>query len=686
MTKANKGVDAGIGRLAALAEADLWWEAIFLNGLKISFKSFADPVVSIVIVSFNGSRLLARTLANLSHHDGGPGAPFEAIIVDNASGPDNHKLLARVEGATIIANDTNTGFGPACNLGAARARGRYLLFLNPDIDLLPGALSAMVDGFNLFESVGIVGARLVFPGGRLQEAGASFVDDAQVTHPYLRGSDDASAPEAVFARETGYVSGAALMIERQLFKQLRGFDDAFAPAYFEDTDLCLRVARSGRRIVYQPRAVGIHYENGTSSSREDVERMLDAHRAKFLALHGKWLFGSGVHPTGFMQREPNRYRFRVLYIDDRTPHLDSGSGLPRANSIVNAMAKMGYLVTILPIYVSDPDVAARYRDLHPTIEILDADTNLAPRRVIRDREGYYDAIWVSRPHNVALIAKTFLEMGVAIRKWTRGRVIFDTEAIFATRAAIADFAAGAPLDGATLERAVASEVALGRMADAVVCVSRAEERMLRRFGGLKNVRVLGHCLSPKAHAAPFEKRNGVVFVGLLLYEDSPNVDSIAWFLERVWPRLAKRLGSRAHFTLVGDIAPQLRQKFERSNVTVLGRVDDLDEVFDKARVAVAPTRFAAGIPHKVHNSVAHGLPTVISSLLRSQLGWDDGEGCLSASVQHPETFADVVLRLHNDRQTWEDVRRRGLQRIAAECDERSFSASIRDICEERIFV
>ena len=136
-------VDADVGRRVVIAEARLIWDALFINDVRISFRPEDAPIVSIVIVSLNARHILALTLWRLATQQGLAGVPFEVIVVDNASMPETGALFDRIDGATLIRNAANAGFGPACNDGAARARGCFILFLNPDVDLMPGAVRAM---------------------------------------------------------------------------------------------------------------------------------------------------------------------------------------------------------------------------------------------------------------------------------------------------------------------------------------------------------------------------------------------------------------------------------------------------------------------------------------------------------------------------------------------------------------
>ncbi|HJE24686.1 MAG TPA: glycosyltransferase [Methylorubrum populi] len=677
-------VDPGIGRRAALAEAALIWESLFRNGVRLAFAPVAEPEVSIVIVARDARHLLALTLYRLCAGQALAGTTFEVILVDNASTPETRALYGRLDGVTLIENEANTGFGPACNAGAARARGRFVLFLNPDVDLLPGALAAMAAAFRDHDGAGIVGARLVFPGGFLQESGAGFRDDAQLTHPYGRGNADPLAPEYAVTRDVGYVSGAVLMIERTLFEALGGFDPLFAPAYFEDTDLCLRCHQAGRRVIVQPRATAIHYENATSARREDVEALLDRNRARFLDRHRPALFEQGPQPKGGGLIDHDPWRLRVLYVDDRVPHLDLGAGLPRANAILNAMAGLGYAVTFFPNYEADAEESQRYRDLDERIEIVHASGDEGFSRLIQERRDRYDVLWVSRPHNILFVTQALNAAGLDPRSFVRSKVIFDSEALFALRDFVTEAATRGSAVAADLAWQAERETRRFGLADAVVCVSHAEARVLARYRAC-NAAVLGHALSlPEAPTPDFAERAGFVFVGALAREGQPNVDSLDWFFAHVWPLVRARLPG-ATLTIVGGIAPEIRARYAREpGVTVTGRVPRTEPPLDAARVFLAPTRFAAGIPHKVHEAVARGLPCVVTPILADQVGWAEGEGFLVRDWRDPDAFAEALVTLHEDAARWEAVRSGGLARIAEDCDAAAFAAAIRRLCEAQV--
>jgi GT2 family glycosyltransferase len=210
-------------------------------GLK--WDSSAPPRVSIIIPVHNQLEFTYRCLMSIAAHPSR--ASIEVIVCDDASYDETPAILSTVSGIRCIRNVTNQGFLHSCNRAAAEARGQYLLFLNNDTEVQEGWLDHMLALFDADERTGLVGAKLLFPNGRLQEAGGAIWRDATGYN---------------YVREVDYCSGACILIETALFRQLGGFDDHYAPAYYEDTDLAFRVRQAGKKVLYQPLAVVVHHE------------------------------------------------------------------------------------------------------------------------------------------------------------------------------------------------------------------------------------------------------------------------------------------------------------------------------------------------------------------------------------------------------------------------------------------
>ena len=226
----------------------------------IRFPEVARPDVTVVMLTYNRWDLTGEALRLLAEVT----APrYEVVIVDNASTDGTPEELERVAGARILRNSRNLGFGPANNQGAAMARGRYLLLLNSDAWVRPGWLEPLVDLADADPSVAAVAPKLLYPDGRLQEAGSIVWRDARVRQ-YGDG-DVPNRPEYNFRRTVDYASAACLLVRRSAFISVGGFDPRFAPVYCEDVDLCLALAAGHGRIVYQPRSVVEHVRGASST-------------------------------------------------------------------------------------------------------------------------------------------------------------------------------------------------------------------------------------------------------------------------------------------------------------------------------------------------------------------------------------------------------------------------------------
>jgi len=315
------------------------------------FPVFDSVDVSIVIPVFNHWQDTLACLESIARLTSGPS--YEVIVVDDGSSDGTSGLLEQIEGVVSLRNEQNLGFIGSCNRGAGAARGAFLVFLNNDTVVTPGWLEALARTFQTVPGIGLAGAKLIYPDGRLQEAGSMIWRDATGCN-YGR-FDDVGHPRYNFTREVDYCSGACVMVTRSLFWELGGFDSQFTPAYYEDTDLAFKIRHAGHKVIYQPHARIIHHEGLTSgtSLESGVKSYQRVNQTKF---RRRWSERLELHPPppppGL---DPNDYirnlevasRSQVLVIDHRLPSPDRDGGSLRMMEMIRAVRRRGHHVTFV---------------------------------------------------------------------------------------------------------------------------------------------------------------------------------------------------------------------------------------------------------------------------------------------------------------------------------------------------
>jgi GT2 family glycosyltransferase len=633
------------------------------SGARLDLTPAGPPEVSVLVLLYNRAELTLRCLRALAEIRS---PAVEIVLVDNASSDETARLLDRLDGVSILRNQVNLGFVRATNQAAAVAQGRVLLLLNNDAELLPGSLVAALRTLASSPQIGAVGGRLIAPDGLLQEAGSILWNDGSCLG-YGRGAQPRDPP-FMFQRDVDYCSAALLLTPRALWNELGGFDTTFAPAYYEDTDYCVRLWKTGRRVVFQPRMAALHFEFASSPSRSSAIAQQAERRVLFLRKHRDWLAQQPApDPARALFARTHRAGPRILVLDDRVPRLSRGSGQPRALHLLTALVGLGWLPTLVPL--SFPDDDDPHADVPPTVEVLTSVGAQGLAGLLEERRGFYSCILASRPHNMVRLnsARARLRTPLAVP------IVYDAEAIFADREIAARRMQGERITPDQAQQQRGAELALARQAQVVLAVSAADAADFSGAGAPHTL-TLGHCVDCRPTPAPFGARDGLLFVGALHEQDSPNLDSVGWFVRDVLPRLRSNLGADVAVDLVGATTLPEVLHLARPGVRVRGHVDDLTGLYGGARVFIAPTRFGAGLPFKVHHAAAHGLPVVATSLLAGQLGWQSGRELLAAD--DAASFAEACARLYRDPALWQRLRSAALDRVARDCCPAKFDATL----------
>lgn len=320
-------------------------------------------------------------------------AAFEVVVVDDGSSDRTAGIEEVVSGVTIVRHDRAQGFVAACNDGAAAARGQYLVFLNNDTEVTAGWLDELLAVAAGFQDVGLVGCKLVYPDGRLQEAGGIVWGTGDPWNVGRNGK--AFDPAFNYLRQVDYASGAAIMLPKAVWEEVGGFSAEYAPAYFEDTDLAMKVRDSGRRVVYAPGAVVYHHEGQSAGvdTGAGMKRFQEVNRPKFKRRWRHLYAGHNPAVGDRPEREKDRgVALRCLFIDRDVPDLSDRRGHD-AFQTLRALTAIGIKATLLPWSLAWGEQTPALQ--RSGVECLHAPFVREARGFLRKSAADYDLIWIN---------------------------------------------------------------------------------------------------------------------------------------------------------------------------------------------------------------------------------------------------------------------------------------------------
>src|SRR5271166_844990 len=634
----------------------------------LDFSCAGTPAVSVILVLRDRFPLTLMTLSSLR---AGYAGNIELVLIDAGSTDDTRRIGRFVRGARVLRFDAEFDIVRGSNAALACATADAVLLLDNAVELAHGALAAALQRLQSDPHIGAVGGKLVCAHGRLEAAGNIIWRDG-TTLGYLR---DASplAPEANFVRDVDFCSTAFLLLRADLLRQLDGFDEAFATDDYAAVDLCLRIAAAGSRVVYDHTVVvnrlaqlGLSQEPG-GAQQALFSKHINQLRFRYLADRRVELFA----------RTTDTAR-RVLFIDDTIPLRELGSGFVRSNDLIQVMASLGYRVTVYPINPCCFGLATIYAEMPDTVEVMHDRAHEELANFLTARQGYYDAIWIARTHNLDRV-KPMLERIIA-GGGKPPRIVLDTEAI----AALRDAERAALTDAVVFDTdaAIMREFANAHLCRRIIAVNPLEAQKLRDLG-FSDVVVIGHWREAQPTPRAFADRAGMLFLGAIHQQDSPNRDALAWFVSEVLPLVEQSLGWETRLTVAGYVDPaiSLEEYREHPRITLRGAVEDIAPLYDAHRIFIAPTRYAAGVPYKVHEAASYGLPVVATKLLCRQLGWQDGHELIAADTADPAEFARRMVALYRDATLWQMLRNNALERVRTEHGRAQYEAAVRQVLE-----
>lgn len=608
------------------------------------------PILSIVIPVHGKIEYTLACLRSIVTYP--PTDPFEVIVVDDASPDNTATVLAEVAGVRLHRNEANLGFVGSCNAGAAIARGSYLLFLNNDTQVTPGWTEALLRCFERHRDAGIAGSQLVYPDGRLQEAGAWVFSDASAWN--IGRFSPRKDPSFRYARTVDYVSGASLAIPRDLFQSLGGFDMRYAPGYYEDTDLAFAVRAAGRSVWYVPDSVVIHAEGVSSAGlfETGMKRFQSINRTKFA---DKWRATLQVQPspgTSLAAVDRMRRRGTVLVSDTVTPDASRDSGSLRLIGMMQLLLDDGWHVVFAPDDGRADDQAVRELGSLGIEVLIQPWVASLPSWLASHGDELHAAILCR--HTVAAQYATFVR-----RHSPTAKLIFDTVDLHFLREERAAGQSGSSSLARQAEKTRRQELALIESADTTFVVSEYERDILTKIAPRARIGLLSNIHQVFGRKNGFSGRRDLLFVGG--HGHPPNADAMQWMASDILPAL-RRDHPDVRIFVAGDVPDSARRSFAAAGLDMLGRVPDLAPLMNSVLASIAPLRFGAGVKGKINMAMSHGVPVIGTSIAVEGMRLTDGVDVLTAEA--PKDFAAAYTRLAANASLWSELSDRSLQHVA----------------------
>lgn len=610
---------------------------------KLEFPVYKNPKVSIVIPVYNQFGYTYNCLKSILEYSGD--ISYEIIVADDCSSDQVKELEKVAIGITVLHNKRNLRFLLNCNNAAKYAKGEYLVFLNNDTQVQPNWLLPLVNLLDSNKDAGMVGAKLVYPDGYLQEAGGILWKDGSAwNYGNMKNPEE---PWYCYVKEADYISGAAIMVRASLWKEIGGFDESFVPAYYEDTDLAYEVRKHGYKVLFQPQSVIVHFE-GVSNGTDTASGLKSYQIVNQQKFYQKWKnvlekehFENGDNV--FLAKDRGQTKKQILVVDHYVPNYDKDAGGRCTFMYIKAFLNLGMKVTFIGDNFAKPEPYTTILT-QLGVEVLYGNYYCSNwQNWLKDNLKYFDYIYLQRPH----ISIKYIDL---VREYGRGKIFYFAHDLGHIRLYRDYLVTGNQESLLESKKCKKMEMELFEKADVCHVVGSYEQEIMQEVfpdKPIRNIPLYIYNDIPRGIEKDFHKRKDIIFVGG--FNHKPNVDAVLWFAKEVFPQILSKYPDIV-WHIAGSNAPDEVKNLVCDNIILEGFVSDkrLGELYRKCRLDVVPLRYGAGVKGKVVEAAYYQIPLVTTTI--GGEGLDDTIGAFLME-DDANKMADMIISLYTDYDT-----------------------------------
>lgn len=609
---------------------------------KIEFSEEKNPDISIVIPVFNKWKYTYNCIESLKENI--KNISFEVIVVDDGSNDETKLMINNIKNIIYVKNEKNLGFVGSCNAGAKKAKGQYVVFLNNDTYIKKNWLNALWNTFQNNKNIGLVGSKLIYPDGKLQEAGGIVWKNKNAWN-YGRMQNPNSF-EFNYLKDVDYCSGASIMIPKDIFEKLDGFDTIFSPGFFEDTDIAFRVRQLGLRTVYQPKSELFHFE-GVSAGTDlgsGMKKYQEINKDKFFKrwhdVLEKENFNDMVDGP-FLARDKSKDKKVVLFMDNNVPTFDKDAGSFIAFQYLKILNDLNYKVIF---WSHNLEKIEPYTDIlqQMGIEVSYGEANF--NKFIRENGKFIDFAFISRPH----VASTYIDI---VKRNSNAKILYIAHDLHFLREMRGEEINKCKDTEKQSDEIKKIEESVMRKADISLFFSDREVEIVKKEFPYVSATIIPWIQEIENEVpSSFDDRKGLMFIGG--YNHQPNVDAVKWFHDEIFPKILEKIPDiKAIF--YGSNPPEEIVDLNADNFKIAGFIkeDDVKNIFNSARIFIAPLRFGAGFKGKIAKAMSNGIPVVTTDIGAEGIGLVDAKNAFVVNV-NAEEYTNKVIELYSDKVIW----------------------------------